>query len=140
MKLNKKLQLGLLFTLYLTRSGRTTLASAAEGLKVSQSFLEQVARKLRLANVVKAYKGPAGGYELLGEPLVIDVFNALSPVCLLGNCNNLGHEHRALKQFATNLKSSMMPLLNRKVKNVGAELVASDNALMGRQSPSARAN
>lgn len=142
MKLNKKLQLGLLFTLYLARSGKTTIEFAASGLGVSEMFLAQVAQSLRKGGVVASTKGPAGGYELKGEPLVSDVFKALSPVSLLNTSRSAGssHEYRALYAFANNLTASMAPLMNRKIKNLVGEIYVNDNARFNRLSPSARVN
>lgn len=145
MTLNKKIQLGLLFTLYLSRSGKTTIASAAEGLRVSKAFLEQVARELRMGKVIRSTRGPGGGYELVGEPTVSDVFRTLSPINLLTTqarqANSTGsHERRSLNHLAFNLTAAMTPVLNRKIKNVGMDVVASDTAKMNRLSDTAKVN
>lgn len=142
MKLTRRLQLGLLFTLYLTRSGRTTLASAAEGLQVSPSFLEQVANSLRKFGVVKSFKGPTGGYELVGEPRVVDVFDALAPLNLIRGGLNFPHIHeqRALQQLALSMRGALTPILSRKLKNIGMDVVSGDMARMDRLSPTARGN
>lgn len=145
MKLNKKLQLGLLFVLYLSRSGRTTLESAAEGLGVSRSFLEQVARTLRVFGHVKAFMGPTGGYELVGDPTVGQIFAALAPVCLISpkdmNINRVGgQERRSLNHLAVNLTAALNPLLNRKVKAYGQELAVAEITHLNRLPNTARAN
>ncbi len=145
MRLNKKLQLGLLFALYLSRSGKTTIDSAAEGLKVSKPFLEQVARLLRIAGVVRSTRGAAGGYELCGEPLVSDVFNALSPVSLLSKADRMKNstgafEDRALNHLSFNLTAALTPILQRKVKSIGMDIVAGDTAKLNRLAVTARAN
>lgn len=141
MKLNKKLQLGLLFAFYLSRSGKTTIASAAEGLKASRTFLEQVARELRLKGVVRSTRGPSGGYELIGEPFVGDVFRALSSRSFNTPASNMhNYESRTLNHLIYNLNDSLNPVLNRKVKNVGMDLIAADSARLNRTSPSAGVN
>lgn len=145
MKLNKKLQLGLLFVLYLSRSGKTTTASAAEGLGVSAGFLTQVAVRLRRAGLIRATKGPYGGSELVGSPTVGQVFAALSPVQLLAKQEvtrntTSGQERRTLNHLARNLTLALEPLMNRKVKSFGADIVAQDTASLNRPSPSARVN
>jgi len=142
MKLNKNLQLGLLFALYLARSGRTTIHYAASGLGVSEPFLAQVARLLRKGGVIVSSKGPNGGYELKGEPLVSDVFKAIAPVKLLSTYRLPGssHEYRALHAFAGNLTASMAPLMNRKIKNLVNEVYANDTAKFNRTSPSTSIN
>ncbi len=139
MRLNKNIQYGLLFTLYLCRAGRATVQGASEGLGISYQLLSQVATKLRKAKVIKSVRGPGGGYELTGEPLVVDVFNALSPVALLKATEGLryirgGQEERSLMNYVNNLGYALAPLLKRKVRNVGNELVAAEmfklNAVM----------
>lgn len=83
MKINKKMQYGILLCLYLDRSGRTTMDNAAENLGVSKAFLDQIARNLRLSGLVKSTRGPGGGYELAGDPCVHEVFEALDPIRLI---------------------------------------------------------
>lgn len=145
MKLNKRLQYGLLLALYLCRSGRATIEGASEGLGLSTSFLTQVARSLRIAGVIKSVRGAHGGYELKGEPTVLDVFNALSPVQLLNKAESAayskGHsEHRALYNYVINLGHAWGPLLRRKVRNVGMELVVNELARLNRAQPTQQAN
>lgn len=146
MRLSKTLQYGLLFALYLCRSGRTTVESASEGMGVPFEFLTQIASKLRRYGVVKSVRGPHGGYELNGNPTVRDVFLALStPVSLLGreeldNYRKGSTDHRALAAYVLNLNMALQPLLSRNVRNVAAELVANEMARLGRASPSAELN
>lgn len=131
MRLNKKVQYGILFTLYIIRAGRVTIDAASDNLKLSKSFLEQVARLLRVKGVIKSIRGPNGGYEIEGEPTILDVVNALDPVKLL-NADEIDtyahgeHEHRALVQYAFTLNRGLMPLLRQKVKAVGIELVVQE--------------
>lgn len=138
MKLSKKLQYGLLLVLYISRGGRVTIEGAAEGLGLSRPFLEQVARLLRISGVIKSVRGPNGGYELAGEPTVNDVFNSLSPVKLLDKSELFAYgigvppEHRALSAYVSNMQASLAPVLNRKIKNLMAELVANEMAHMDR--------
>ena len=142
MKLNKKLQLGLLFSLYLARNGKTTVACAALSLGVSASFLSLVAHNLCKGGVVKSSKGPNGGYELNGEPLVGEIFKALAPVLLVNTNRAVGssHECRALYSFASNLTQSMAPLMNRKIKNLVGELYANDLAKLNKPTPYLQVN
>jgi Rrf2 family protein len=145
MRLNRKVQYGLLFVLYITRAGRVTIESAAEGLGLSTSFLEQVARNLRLAGVVKSIRGTHGGYELEGDPNMQAVFEALSPVNLLGREEFKGYskgssEHRALAHYVASLGLALAPLLKRKVRNVSNDLVAQEMARLNRAPASMRAN
>lgn len=101
MKLNKKIQYGLLFGLYLSRAGRVKVSIAAEQLGLSKSLLEQVAVALRRQGVFNSIRGPGGGYELNGDPSIKDFFDVLSPVRLIKDRNNFikTQEHRALAKF-----------------------------------------
>lgn len=83
MRINKDVQYAMLFVLYTKRVGRATVEGAAKNLKISKSFLEQITRKLRMGGLIKAIKGPGGGYELKqGIIFTIDIFNAISPIDL----------------------------------------------------------
>lgn len=110
MKLNQKIQYGLLFGLYLSRAGRANVEDIAEQLGLSKAMLEQVAAKLRRDNVVKSIRGPGGGYELIGDPSAKDFFDALEPVRLLKNKNNYlkTQEHRALARFSKTIEIGVL--------------------------------
>lgn len=145
MRINKKLQYGLLLTLYICRAGRATVEGAAEGLKVSYPFLAQIAGQLRKGGVLKSIRGEHGGYEIVGEPKVQDVFNALSPVSLLSKQEANAYakgpaEHRALAQFAGSLGLAISPFLRRKVRAVGSDLVANEMGRLNRLPLSAPSN
>jgi Rrf2 family protein len=77
MRLNKKSQYALLFVLYLHRSGLVSTPVVAENLGVSQSFLEQIARSLRVAGLIGVKRGPGGGYHVIGQPTVMQVLAAI---------------------------------------------------------------
>lgn len=145
MKINKQAQYGMLLALYLTKAGRSNLGYIAEGLNLSKSFTQQVARKLRLAGVIKSVRGKYGGYELVGEPTVKDIFNALSPIKLLTakeSANMLmgGHETRAFLMMARSLGMSFTPVMNRKVSSLIPELMANDTARFNRIANDASVN
>lgn len=128
MKINKAVQYGILFTLYLAKAGRCTVDNVAESLGLSKSFLEQVARKLRIAGLVKVTRGNVGGYSLNGNPSIKNIFDALSPVSLLGKeeANSYPHgssEYRALAYLSNNLNRSIMKVLLKPVKSVNSDLV-----------------
>jgi Rrf2 family transcriptional regulator, iron-sulfur cluster assembly transcription factor len=50
-----------------------TLADIAGRQDISQSYLEQLFARLRRAGLVKAARGPGGGYALAHEPAAISV-------------------------------------------------------------------
>lgn len=133
MKINKQAQYGMLLALYLTKAGRSNLGYIAEGLNLSKSFVQQVARKLRLAGIIKSIRGKHGGYELVGEPTVLDVITALNPVKLLTSKEvskfRIGsQEERALLLFTGNIASALRPVMGRKIKNLVPELMANEEA------------
>lgn len=128
---NKEVQYGLLFTIYLCRAGRATTTVAAQNLNVPKPFLDQVARRLRLANVLKSSKGPGGGYELVGHPLVQDVIQALSTTDIIDAKQlqkySLGKsEHRALANYAKTMAETLKPLYNNTVRQLGNDLVVAE--------------
>lgn len=69
MKLTKKGQYALLFTLFLQRSGLARTQDAATALNVSQNFIEQIARHLRNAGIISVKRGPGGGYQIAANTL-----------------------------------------------------------------------
>lgn len=145
MRLNKKMQYGFLFALYLSRAGRGKVADAAANMNISKHFLEQVARKLRLSGVIKSVRGPGGGYELVGDPTAFEVLNALSPVALLKSVEFTRYktgasEERAFAQYAFNLAQALHPVMRRKIRNIGAELVANELATLNRVEVTVQAN
>jgi DNA-binding IscR family transcriptional regulator len=85
MRLTQKAQYAVLLTIYLQRTGQTRLLDAAIALNLSVAFLEQVARKLKIAGILEVKRGPGGGYALASgtSPRVIDVLNAVGAVDLL---------------------------------------------------------
>ncbi len=78
MTLSKEAQYGILFGMYLTRAGRGSVAVAAANLKLSKPFLDQVARKLRIASMIVSIRGPGGGFELISKEITVyDILQAL---------------------------------------------------------------
>ncbi len=131
MQINKRLQYGLLLSLYLSRAGRAKLEDIAINLKLSRSFLEQVAKKLRISGVLFSFKGPGGGYELKEDARMVDIFSALSPFHMLTKKESWAYaagepEMRALENYAKNLESTAYVVLRRKVKDVMNVLVANE--------------
>ena len=133
MKINKKLQYGLLFTFYLARSGRSTVSIAAQNLTLSKSFLTQVAKQLRAANIITAHRGLYGGYELSDkETTVKDIIVALDIPYLLSRGEEVVYskgpsEYKTLVLLATNLNLSMAVWLRKKVRTLGSEMMISAN-------------
>lgn len=64
------------------------LDSISYDTNISQQYLEQLFRKLRVAEIVKSVKGPNGGY-ILNKPkdkiTIKDVFKAVGEPIELGN-------------------------------------------------------
>lgn len=53
------------------------LAEIAERQKISPSYLEQLFSLLRRAEVVESFRGPGGGYRLVGSPKDLTVMRVL---------------------------------------------------------------
>lgn len=138
MRINKNVQYGLLFALYLCRSGRVSIKAASMSLNIPTLMLAQIANKLRVSGVIRSVRGPGGGYELTGDPTMLEVWNAVEPLYMLKADETMSYtaspdqEHRALLHYVTNLRSALLPLLKRKVRNVGNELVVSELAQLAK--------
>lgn len=128
MKLTKQVQYGVLFCLYLTRAGRASVDGVSKSLGLSVTFLQQVTRKLCTVGLIKSVRGPGGGYELVGNPTVGDVFDALSPIQLVTAKDSdtfaRGEaEGRAFLGWVNNLSVVMNPLFKRTLRGVGNDLI-----------------
>lgn len=124
MKLGTKAIYALLFVLYLGRAGRAQVSQAAEGMKISHSFLEQIARKLRIAGIVKSIRGPGGGYELSGDTSIAAVLNAVgvSPLITPTETRKLSigcAEERQLAEIIGGISFNLKGALNQSVVQVG---------------------
>lgn len=131
MRVNKDTQYGVLFTLYIARAGRAKVSDAADNLGLSESFLAQIARKLRLAGVINSVKGPGGGYELNGEPKMSQVFKAFTPDVLLTTKEIMGHmrgglEQRSFVHYIAGIDRSMRSLLDKKITVVMRDYAAGE--------------
>lgn len=85
MRFNQKSQYAVLFALYLAKTERARISDAAEALGLAQTFLEQIARKLRIAGIITVVRGPGGGCSLNGNPTLLDVVKAVEPLDLVPN-------------------------------------------------------
>lgn len=131
MNFNKNVQYGLMLCFYLSRSGRSNLQIVSENLHLSVHFLEQIARKLRIAGVITSIRGPGGGYELKSNSTIDDVFNAIEPIQLIKSSEIRGLltgeiEKRALANYAKSFRNVMRLTLKRKIKDVCNETQANE--------------
>lgn len=135
MKLNKNIEYGILLVLYLHRAGRATIKTVSEVLRLSFTFLQQVALKLKLAGVVKSLRGPGGGYEVVKNPTVLAVFNALGESYGM-NANAIqsyargDFEKRALSYYFHRFGSASRAFLSTPVKDLGIDLVEREMNMM----------
>jgi Rrf2 family protein len=136
MKLGKKAQYAILFVLYLARAGRARTSDAAGGLGLSTHFLEQVARKLRQAGVIKSVRGPGGGYELLGSPTVGAIMQAVAVQPLLTSAESsqcatsAAPEYRALGEIVGNISRAIGTELRTDASKVVRDLSVSEGKLL----------
>lgn len=71
------------------------LASIAERQHISVAYLEQLFMKLRRAGLVKAIRGPKGGYQLARVPSdisVADIMTAADEPVRMNRCSVEGHD------------------------------------------------
>lgn len=128
MRINKKAQYGVLLCLYIARAGRATIPEASANLKLSTPFLEQIARKLRIAGILTSVRGVKGGYEMPGEPTIAQILKALSPASILTPEENRDYtrgepEHRALAMFARRLTLGVSHFTKGSIRAISEELV-----------------
>lgn len=117
----ESVRLALLGCLYLTRSGRAPIRLIAEGLGINTSKLTPVFRVLTEGKILK--KGKAG-FELEGNPLVADLFEAFYPLALIAPLTKQwhsmgGHECRAALTLANSFETALAPLLKKSIRMVG---------------------
>lgn len=132
MKLNKKSQYALLLIIYLSRSGRASLGSISESLNISLTFLQQVARKLRMSDLIRSVMGAGGGYELCSDPTVIQVLSAVGTTIVMplheySQLKRGDTEDRVLAHTAWRMSQGLKPILDLKVRNLVSQLVAIEN-------------
>ncbi len=131
MRFNKKTQYGLLLVLHIATQTRCSTKAAASYLQLSHSFLDQVSRDLRLAGILESFRGPKGGWQIVGDPLVGDVLFALSPDAFLSEGEIVKYvqgpsEHRMLVHMVKNMWDVIQPLLHRKIKGISNELIMNE--------------
>lgn len=116
--------------LYVSRAGRCKVSDAAEQLEVSLDFLEQIARKLRVAGLLVSQRGPGGGYSINKDPSVGEVLTALGVKDERLKGFSKSPEKRALAQLFTSFSSAITPVLKRKIRSLNLELAANESAAM----------
>lgn len=131
MRVNKKVENGLLLCFYLARAGRGTLEAVSSNLGLSLTFLGQVARKLRMAGILKSTRGLGGGYELNPTTTVLDVYRALEGSLMLTESIKAGAltqsiEKRALYNTVQVSRNALMNSLNVTITEAGANAVKSE--------------
>jgi len=143
--MNRALQYGLLFVFYLSRSGRSTIDVISQNIDVPKSFLGNIARELIERKIIKSIRGIGGGYELVGDPTVAEVFSSLNSITLmspqeLSSYRRGETEHRALARLVDDLYFSLGPVYDRSVRDVVKELVQAEVFMMNKLQSTARAN
>ncbi len=136
MKINKQVQYAILLALYLDRAGRASIKTVALNLNLSQSFLEQVARKLKTAKVIKSIRGPGGGYELIEHAVLAEVIAAVAPMSLVKEAliykDSPEAEKRAFYSVILRIKGHLNFEFSRTIKEINKQLVDSELVKMER--------
>lgn len=123
--------------IYLSRSGRSTVDIVSKNISVPKSFLEQIARSLRLSGVIHSIRGPSGGYELNINSTIGDVLTALKQDKLidprdLSVLKRGALEHRALARTVEDLNFAQAQVFTRRITDVVRELVAAEHYMLER--------
>jgi Rrf2 family iron-sulfur cluster assembly transcriptional regulator len=86
MKLSSKARYAVeaMFELALHPHAPVTLASIAEGQRISQSYMEQLFMRLRRAGLIEGARGPGGGYRLGKEADEITIAAIVKAVDSIG--------------------------------------------------------
>jgi Rrf2 family protein len=125
-KLSEAVTMGLHAVLYLAAQAEriVPLKEVAEKLAVSENHLSKVFQRMGKADIVKATRGPTGGYVLARKPAdiaLIEVFTALegpirpkfclfnNPVCLNGCCGLgelIGRQNQEIIEFLSRTRVS----------------------------------
>ena len=131
MRINKQMQYAFMFVLYLHRAGRASTEQAAATLGISRTGLEQVARLLRIAGVTQSYNGCNGGHEVIGEPTMGEVFQAVGSTSPLSEDEFDQYitgptESRAFISGVTHMAVALQKALRLPVKACGDRLVADE--------------
>jgi DNA-binding IscR family transcriptional regulator len=78
MKLNKNVQYGLEMVAVMKQKTIYRTDELAELVGTTQNYVEQIARKLRVAGILRSIRGPGGGYVRTNQPVsAFDVTNAV---------------------------------------------------------------
>ena len=82
MKLSSKARYAIeaMFELALHPDAPVTLASIAEGQRISQSYMEQLFMRLRRGGLIEGARGPGGGYRLGREAADISIADIIKSV------------------------------------------------------------
>ena len=78
--LNLRSDYGILLLLSLANQSseeHLSIANIARGLNISPSFLEQIAHRLKTAQLISAQRGRGGGYRLMQDPQFISVSSVI---------------------------------------------------------------
>ena len=108
---------------YSKDSGVTKVEDIAARQNISNSYLEQIFRKLKRAGIVVAFKGPGGGYSLgkkLGEITVKEVLEAVGDnlTCVPNSTESESPEAKTIKTLLMNIDASTDRILKLKLSQI----------------------
>lgn len=135
MTLTKEAQYAILFCMYLCNAGRATVDAASKNMGLSRSFLDQIARKLRIAEMITSTRGPGGGFSLVSREITLyDILAALGvDIGLLGPDDLIKHqygstEQRSFARLAFIHKRAAYQLWDLKLVDILSGLAVEDKA------------
>lgn len=121
MKLTQKTIYALLLSFYIARNGRTRVIEVSEKLGLSIHFIEQVARKLRVAGVIVSIRGPGGGYELVETATIGQVMTAVGVTMEFVETNLRTPEYSILTGLGGIMSGNLQPIMDLTVRAVVAD-------------------
>ena len=98
-----------------------SLNEIAKTTKVSFLFLQKIARKLRLAKIIDAHQGVAGGYQLTIDPKKITlrkVIEAMEGECCILSCMDKSKKTECCNQGKTCELKNKMGKINKKIVKI----------------------
>lgn len=106
-----------------------SLNEIAKKTNVSFLFLQKIARKLRLAKIIKAHQGVAGGYQLTIDPKKITlrkVVEVMEGKCCILSCLDESKKIECCSQAKNCELKTKMGKLNKRIVKILDEVKLTD--------------
>ena len=89
-----------------------TTEEIANGLSLSSSYTESILKELREAGLIRAHRGPGGGYQIRGNPEDISLWDVVKHFEEVHSFDKLYPDaHHPMKSLETAIQDNMQALL-----------------------------